>query len=248
MTLVKNCNTVIFLSLFTTLLACLVVLSCGPTKQATEARKITIGIDGKQFITADLYVSQSSAPRSALIIALAQNDQPPKWSAFGHKLAGMNYAVMILREARPAKDNSSVEVDSEQIIHSAIASLRSQTTAKIHKIAVMGVGLTGFSALYAAASDTSVAAVITLCPPGQSGFAEIDSALVKLPPRPLLVIASNKDPLAPAEESQKFYDSAKEPKKLVWLATEKHGTETLMAETEPIVRRVILMLLDRHLK
>ena len=244
----KNWRIVIVSCWSIVLLAFLIGTSCNPAKKATEVRKITIGVEGKQFITADFYLPQSGAPHSALIISLAQKDEPKKWAAFAHKVAGMNYAAMVFRDAPSAKDNSPTAANSERIIHSAIASLRSQSIVKIHKVGVMGVGSAGISAIQAAASDTTVSAVITLCAPAQTGRPESDSAWTKHPPRPLLVIASTKDPLAPAEESQKFYDAAKEPKKLVWLATDKHGAELLMTDMEPIVRRVILMLLERHLK
>jgi len=223
-------------------------MNCGRAKKATETRKITIGVDAKHFVTADLYVPPSDAAHSALVVALAKNDEPKKWSAFGHKLAEMNYAVMVVRDVHSTRDDPPMRDNFVQIIYSALAYLRSQSNVRIHRVGVMGVGQAGISAIQVAGRDSTVAAVITLCASTRSRGAEIDSALGKLPPRPLLVIASTKDAMAPAEESQALYDAAKDPKKLVWLATDQHGTGALAADVEPIVRRVILMLLERYVK
>ena len=143
-------------------------------------------------------------------------------------------------------DNSS-NVDYRTIL-SVVSYLGSQPFVDSNKIAIMGVKEAGTISIQAAAADTNLVGVISLCSATRSQDVDATTLVDKLSPRPLVIIASNQDSPASTTEGQQLFDSAKEPKKLVWLSTKMGGTEILNTDLEPVVRQVTLLFMKKYLK
>lgn len=115
------------------------------------------------------------------------------------------------------------------------------------KSAVIGVGAFAETAIKIAAFDSTVKALITL-DAANSLPPNISENLAKIPPRPFLFIEPTQNPQVPEKQKIAMFDSAGGPKKSVWLATSSNGSNILKPDMEPIVRRTVLLLVDRYLK
>jgi len=101
--------------------------------------------------------------------------------------------------------------------------------------------------LHVASSDSDVAAIITVG--AAKHYSPQKSQIFNIiPPRPILIIESTLKPKHPENVKVNYFNAAKQPKKLVWLATSTEGARVLSEDMEPIVRRTTLMLIDRYLK
>jgi hypothetical protein len=114
------------------------------------------------------------------------------------------------------------------------------------KTGILGVGKMAEQALAIAAIDTTIGAVITL--DASSSFQYTQSIFAKIPPRPHLVLEATLTPQTPEKEKVHYFETCQEPKKLVWLATDLKGSNIVNSDLEQIVRRTVLMLIDRYLK
>lgn len=188
----------------------------------------------------------TGAPFPTLFIATLGEYNEKQWREFSIKIARMGYAVFIANAEGKFAGRNSISA-YRTIVIDAIQFLRSQLTQKSPFI-LMGENQVGIACILAAVQDSSVAGVITLGTFFRDFQNEIQAALSIQPPKPLLVISSMDDLLVPQESIQKFYDEIKGPKKLVWLATSRHGAETLGTDMEPIVRRVTELFLEKYTK
>ena len=66
--------------------------------------------------------------------------------------------------------------------------------------------------------------------------------------RPLLLLAATRGSRWDSLQARRFYARIAEPKKLVWLETGVDGAALLHTDMEPIIRRTIVLLFDRHLR
>jgi fermentation-respiration switch protein FrsA (DUF1100 family) len=230
------------------LMICLNLITCTPVKKAAvEVQRIALWEGAAGSAEADFYLPKNSARVPVLIIASLDKDGREKWADFSQKFARSNHSVLVIDGTILHNTTDLlVSADNMQAMHSAIARLRALPVLKQQKIAVLGVGPASFDALCIAVDDSTVAGVIALSPSYPKEEGKLAALLASLAPRPLLIIASANDSQLPAEVGQKLYQAAKEPKKLVWLSTDKQGEEVLKTDQEPIVRRVVSMLVDRH--
>jgi len=162
---------------------------------------------------------------------------------FAQRIAEQKYVVMLMQVGKSVSSG----VDSSSL-SAAVRYLQHVENVPPGKIALLGESKACLPVLQTAAEDTSVSAVILLSSPLIIGGVHMDREVTKLEKKPVVIIASQHDAIVPATDSQRLYDATPQPKKLVWLATDKHGSEVLKTDMEPIVKRVTLMLIDRYLK
>ncbi|NOY59720.1 MAG: dienelactone hydrolase family protein [Calditrichaeota bacterium] len=225
----------------------LFLYSCSINKTTNVVQQsITIPLgEGKSFPAAT-YQIQGSGQDPVLIIAFAENLKNVR-DVFSRKIANRGYFVLSMQ--RPLIQSNASGQDSLYIqeLAAAVHAVKSFPNIKTNKIGLWGDGLFGIAALQVASNDSDVAAIITVgsakyYSPQKSHIFDIT------PPRPLLIIESTLKPKHPEKAKMNYFTAAKQPKKLVWLATLTEGARVLSMDMEPIVRRTTLMLIDRYLK
>ena len=180
-----------------------------------------------------------------LVFAHSDQSGESELDKFTCKISQQGYIVLVLDLH---DDDNPVDADIFQTISAAESYLRSQTFVDSTRMAVMGAGEAGTAAIQAVAKDTSLVGVILLCATAEWRDVDATALVGKIAPRPLVIIASDRDPYVSKSTSQRLYDLAKEPKKLVWLTTEAHGIKVLSTDLEPVVRQVTLLFLKKYLK
>jgi len=182
-----------------------------------EIQRENVELDG---LSAVLFQPRKAAAKAAMVLADPEGGAPELFAA---RLARSGYAVLC-----PAPPAMETEIER---------AFRYMSSERNLPTILFGVGAAGNAALSLASADTTVLGVVTLCAPLHE---------LARPPgsRPLLIIASQEDGPVPADEIERFYRLAAEPKKLVWLASAERGTLLLRSDMEPVIRRVTSMLLE----
>lgn len=146
--------------------------------------------------------------------------------------------------------------------------LGSQDGVDASRVAVRGSSLGGFLAISAAGASPEIAGAIAICPAGQQHLAEglrrgnlemrvddpvgleawllaqdIDGAVERIAPRPLVLMHAEGDTQIPSDHSQDLYDRAGEPRKLVIAPGGAHQT----VQHDPELQGMALRWLEREL-
>lgn len=225
----------------------LFLYSCSTNKTTNVVKKsITIPFGEGNSFPAVTYQIQDSSQAPALIIAFAENLKNVR-DNFSKKIAKRGYFVLSMQQ--PPIQTHVPEQDSLDIrtLVAAVQAVKSFPNVETNKIGLWGDGPFGIAALHVAASDSNVAAIITV---GAAKYfsPQENEIFDKLAPRPILIIESTLKPQHAENLKVSYFNAAKQPKKLVWLATSTEGARVLSMDMEPIVRRTTLMLIDRYLK
>ena len=224
----------------------LTAINCTPTKlPKVEITGITFPNEQGKLISGILYRPAIEGKSPCLIFAYMDEPGKPQTENFLLKLSKQGYIVF---ELNLNDADSLIENTPASNLVAAVCYLRSLTFVKPDKIAIMGSDKAGTAAIQAAVTDTTISAVITLAAYTVLHNMDITELVGEIAPRPIVIIASDQDVNVSKQDSQRLYDLAKEPKKLIWLASDVHGTETLGTHLEPIIRQVTLLFLKKYLK
>lgn len=205
-----------------------------------EVRNITLATEQGVQTLATLYRPELGRKTACLLFVHEMGNHSDALQKFEMRIAQQGYAVFDL----PCDDHCNIP----QVLVAACKNLRPRPDVNADKIAVMGEGIAGPAVVQAVASDTIFAGVIALYSPLRAQDVDATDYVGKISPRPILVIAPDRDALVSKAESQRMYDLAGDPKKLVCLATKAHGIKILETDLEPVVRRVTLLFLEKYLK
>ena len=221
--------------------------SCSTNKTTNIVKQsITVPFGEGESFPAATYQSQGSGQVSVLIIAFTENLKDVR-DEFASKIANMGYFVLSMQQPLTQSNMSDQDSLYVQELAAAVQAVKSFPNVKKNKIGLWGDGAFGIAALHVAAFDSDVAAIITV---GAAKYfsPQENKIFAKLSPRPILIIESTLKPQHPENAKVSYFNAAKQPKKLVLLATSSEGARVLSADMEPIVRRTTLMLIDRYLK
>jgi pimeloyl-ACP methyl ester carboxylesterase len=178
------------------------------------------------------------------------------WAALAFDLPGHG-------ESDPPMSGAAVE----DVI--AMASLlASQQGVDAGRLALRGSSLGGFLAICAAAVSPEIAGVIAICPPSEEHLArglqrgdlemrvgdplaleawllaqDVGEAVERIAPRPLILMHAEGDTQIPCDHSEKLYERAGEPRKLVIAPGGAHGT----VQHDPELQGMALRWLEREL-
>lgn len=170
----------------------------------------------------------------------ARSAEADRWSATAMRMTWQHYAV--LHHIQTAAGDSIVEIAAGAAAVQA-ANVFLQNRLPQIKIGVIGAAASAWMGVVAGVRDSTIAAAVLLSP----AWAEKQD-LSSWQGRPLVLIAPEHDPQSAATAIESFYQSIPDPKKLVWLATERNGSILLDTHFEPIIRRVAVLLFDRWLR
>jgi len=214
----------------------LALLSCsGPENHIAAVEEISLD---NEMLSAWKFAPEIFPARySILIIAYEDKAFAAAWQQFAYKIAERGNIVFLVNE-REQHQNPNV-------FSPVVEYARRQFPSS--GIALMGTAELAASAIYAAAEDSAISAVIALSPFGNNKQSEMKALVKRLNGRPLLIIASNEDPVVPKNTIVDIFAAAGELKKLVWLDSNKRGSELLTTHLEPVIRRVTLLHIDKFI-
>lgn len=224
------------------------LLQCTSRENITiHDNQVEIALETGQFLTGWLFEPVLQKPAPTIIMQLEQARPTTAALQFAGRIARLGYHVLIL-ESTISDDAESSEHSGQMAFAAAIKFMRLRQSVLAEKIGLFAIGTASVSAILTAASDSLIAEVVVLGLTPRTNGSDLLTALPKIPPRPLVLIAPMQSPNLSQHETQDFYQTVSEPKKLVWLATDRCDASLLASDLEPVVRRVIVMLSDRYLK
>ena len=184
--------------------------------------------------------STAETNKAPVIVILDQNPNSIKnWHKTSIHFAQSGYNVLVA-------GSWDFSLDSMATLQQRISPLFSHAIG-LFVSAVIGVEASGDIATKLSVTDSTVKALITL--DAAAHFSNnISKDFSAIPPRPYLMIETTSNPQNPDKLKQKIFEKAGDPKKAVWLATNLTGSNILNSDMEPIVRRTVLLLIDRYLK
>ena len=214
---------------------------------AIHDNQVEIALETGQFLTGWLFEPVLKEPTPSIIMQLEQARPTDASLQFAGRIARLGYHVLIL-ESKTSDDAESSEHSSQTAFEAAVKFMRLRQSVLAEKIGLFAIGTASVSAILTAASDSLIAEVVVLGLTPRKNTSDLLTALPKIPPRPLVLIAPMQSPNLLQQETQDFYQAISEPKKLVWLATDRYDASLLASDLEPVVRRIIVLLSDRYLK
>ncbi len=239
------------ISVFLVLLIISAIVSftaCTPKNPVIIVRKDVVFTNARGDSLGAILFTPEAVNKLPALLQLYTKDVGPKQLEFARKIAQRKYTVMLLTlPERGEQNDGDSRLKPMDDILAALRFLQKQEKVAA-RLAIFACGETSAAAIDAAIADTSVAALVLLSSPLTYKGVDLAGKIGALSGRPVVVIAPKYDPVVSAEQSQQLYEAVQDPKKLVWLETDKHGMDVITTDMEPIVRRVILMLTDRYLK
>lgn len=179
------------------------------------------------------------------------------WAALAFDLPGHG-------DSEPPMSGAAVEH-----VASMARLLGSQEGVDASRVVVRGSSLGGFLAISAAADRPEIAGVIAICPASQNHLADglrrgdfamrvadplalegwllaqdIEEAIERIAPRPLILMHAEGDTQVPSDESKALYERAGEPRKLVIVPGGAHQT----VQHDPELQGLALRWLERELR
>jgi len=225
------------------IISLLIVLACRPSLK--EVRQETVrfaGADGQQY-RALLYSHINRTMEGGVIVCPGRAAEAGRWKSTAMRMTWQHYAV--LHQVQTAAGDSIIDLPQGALAVQAGHAFLRERFPKL-KFGVVGSGAAAWSGVRAGVLDTTLAAAVLLAP---SWPAPVDEQeLLLWQGRPLLLIAPQHDPQHPAHAIEAFYQTVADPKKMVWLATDRSDAGLLDTHFEPIVRRVSVLLFDRWLR
>lgn len=218
-------------SLFISLLFILVLSGCNSRLPEIAVKNSSLETAEGTRVSLTIYEPGNGDNLPLLVIFDTNEQRMNNWATSAKKIAQSNYRVIVTNADSNAWTN---------------ALLKSPVFESNEKLALLGVGSAAKPALAIASADTSISAIITLDAANQISYSK--ETFAKIPPRPHLVLEASMTPQTPEQKKLDFFNASQEPNKLVWLATDLKGSDIVNSDLEPIVRRTVLMLIDRYLK
>jgi len=225
------------------LISLLIVLACRPSLKEVRQENVSFaGADGQPY-RAILYTHMDRSMEGGVIVCPARAAEAGRWSATAMRMTWQHYAV--LHQVQTAAGDSIVGLQQGALAIQAGQAFLRQRFPKL-KWGVVGSGAAAWSGVRAGVLDTTLAAAVLMAPSWPAPVDEKELSLWQ--GRPLLLIAPQHDPRQPAHAIEAFYQTVPDPKKMVWLATDRSDAGLLDTHFEPIVRRVSVLLFDRWLR
>ena len=211
--------------------------------------QVTFALNDSKQLSGELFYPSEEGVFPVLIIAPEKSNKNEIWNDFARKISIKKVRVLVLgADAGSHDDQQNNLVMLSQKITAAITYLHNEKEIPVQKMALLGDGIGGLAAIQTAIQDSLISAAIVMDPPASHKDVDISQLYRQLNGRPFLLIASQKDTKSPSEKIQQYFDAAKDPKKIVWLASDKRGAELLATDMEPIIRRTCLMHVDRFVR
>jgi hypothetical protein len=199
------------------------LLNC---RQEPAIQKERVLVAGQSFIR-----YQRPGHASDPVIAILGGDQD--WSVLARQFAVRSYQVFITSNIQPSHAGE------------ILMNLTGRSGNK--KMALLAADSSAVQIMRFAAMDSGVAALGLLTLPIMPADT-LRSLANQLKNRSHLYIVAEQDPLLPDSTARLYYSILPEDKKMVQLASNRHGVDLLKTDMEPIIRRVFLLQFENDFK
>ena len=215
-----------------TRLAPLSVLLCclWASNAAAAGRPVTFRADDGRTVTATMF-DASRAPAPAIVLVPALGHTRDEWQALAQRFADQNItALTVDLPGATAPEDAKTLAGWNVVVRAGVNWLMAQSV-RPSAIAVAGASLGGSLGAIAAAADPRIRAVAIVSPSSEYRGVHIEGVLRQLGSRPVLFVASRKDPYA-ARSARELTKDANGPRETFLGDAASHGLPLLAAEPD----------------
>jgi dienelactone hydrolase len=206
-------------------------------------RNVTIHSEDGRTITATLFEA-NRLPAPAVILLPALGHPRDEWQAIAQRFAEQNITALTIDLPSAVLPADSVELAGwSGLVRGVVTWLSGQSNVR-PAIAVAGASLGGSLAATTAAGDSRIRAIALISPSADYRGLRIEAALRQVGSRPVLFIASRKDPYA-ARSARELAKDAPGPRETYFGDAASHGVPLLAAE--PDLARMLVDWFQRAL-
>jgi dienelactone hydrolase len=215
-----------------------------PASVAAAGRNVTIhGVDGRA-VTATLYQA-NHLPAPAVVLVPALGHPRDEWQALAQRFAEQNITALTIDLPAAVLPSGAGELSAwVGVVRGAATWLAAQSDVRPGAIAVAGASLGGSLGAAAAAADSRIRAVAIISPSSDYRGFHIEGPLRQVGARPVLFIASRRDPYA-VRSSRELTKDAPGPRETFLGEAASHGVPLLTAE--PDLGRMLVDWFQRQL-
>jgi dienelactone hydrolase len=222
----------------------LLVLAFWAADAAAAGRNVTIHSDDGRAITATLFEA-NQLPAPAVILVPALGHPRDEWQAIAQRFADQGITALTVDLPAATLPGDSAELAGwSGFVRGAVTWLTGQPNVRPGAIAVAGASLGGSLAATAAAADPRIRAVALISPSADFRGLRIEGALRQVGARPVLFIASRKDPYA-VRSARELGKDSDGPRETFLGDAASHGVPLLVAE--PDLARMLVDWFQRTL-
>lgn len=221
------------------------VLACFWVVPAAAAgRAVTFHADDGRTVTATVYEA-SRVPAPAIVLVPALGHPRDEWQALAQRFADQNItALTIDLPGATAPDDAKTLAGWNVVVRAGVNWLVSQSSVRPTVMAVAGASLGGTLGALAAATDQRIRALAIISPSEEFRGVRLEGPLKQLGTRPVLFVASRKDPYA-ARSARVLTKDAPGPRETFLGDAASHGVPLLAAE--PDLARMLVEWFQRAL-
>ena len=222
-----------------------VVFGCRPVfEDKVQTGSVPLSVQSGQKYVVCSYQHKSKIPDATILLLSSSSPEQEQWHDTAVRMAAQNYLILSIAIPSGA-DTSHLNQQAGAVVQAVSAYLALNYPAL--KWGAVGTARSAAAILSAGAKDTTMSAAALLTP--EKEIDRIDSLSLRAwRERPLLLLAATRGSRWDSLQARRFYARIAEPKKLVWLETGVDGAALLHTDMEPIIRRTIVLLFDRHLR
>jgi dienelactone hydrolase len=159
-------------------------------------RAVSIRSDDGRTITATFYEA-NHLPAPAVVLVPALGHPRDEWQSLAQRFAEQDVTALTIDLPSAVLPGELAELSGwSRIVGGAIGWLAAQPNVRAGSLGVAGASLGGSLAVTAAAGDPRIRAVAVISPSADYRGLRIEAPLRQLGSRPVLFIASRKDPYA----------------------------------------------------
>jgi dienelactone hydrolase len=214
------------------------------TDARAAGRNVTFHADDGRTVTATVFEAGNS-PAPAVVLVPALGHPRDEWQAMAQRFADQNItalAVDLPGAVAPAdaKDLAGWRV----VVRAGVSWLMAQPGLRPSVLGAAGASLGGSLAAIAASTDPRIRALAIISPSAEFRGVRIEGPLRQVGSRPVLFIASRRDPYA-ARSARELTKDAPGPRETFLGDAASHGVPLLAAE--PDLARMLLEWFQRTL-
>jgi dienelactone hydrolase len=201
------------------------------TPVSAAGRNVTIHAEDGRTVTATLFEA-NHLPAPAVVLIPALGHPRDEWQAIAQRFAEQDITALTidLPSAVMPADGAGLGGWSG-LVRAAVTWLSGQPNVRPAGIAVAGASLGGSLAATTAAADSRIRALALISPSTDYRGLRIETSLRQVGSRPVLFIASRKDPYA-ARSARELTKDAPGPRETFFGEAASHGVPLLTAEPD----------------
>lgn len=198
-------------------------------------RSVTFRADDGRTVTGTVFEA-SRTPAPAVVLLPALGHPRDEWQALGQRFADLNITALAIDLPGPTAPAEPKELAGwNVVVRASVSWLVAQPTVRAASIGAAGASLGGSLVAIAAAADPRIKAVAIVSPSADFRGVRLETPLRQIGSRPVLFVASRKDPYA----NRSARDLTKEgsgPRETLSGDAASHGVPLLTAEPDLAAR------------